>query len=191
MSDFRIRYGSAFGPYGTAAVTSAQNLIPYNDTTPDVTEGTFFVTANTSATTITYFDVREPQGNTSTRHNGKVVLLYFQDNNTTIANAGQIFLSGTGGAMTSGQTLALVYYNSAWVEFGGTARQPLREQVKTVTVGGTFAPNVAGVDVLIVLNTAASTLIGLSGGTLGQRLTVVKDLAASGTALTLTGAANF
>ena len=191
MSDFRIRYGMALGPYGSAGATSANHLITPGDTTPDVSLGAFFVTANTSATTITYFDQVGPGGDSGVANNGKVITLLFQDNLTTIANAGQIFQAGTQGAFTSGQTVSFIAYNSAWYEYPDT-RVIGRETVKTVTVAGAaLAPNVAGVSILIVNNTAASTIVGLSGGTIGQQVTVLHAVAAAGTALTITGAANF
>lgn len=191
MSDFRIRYGSAFGPYGTASSVSGAMSFAIDDTTPDVSLGTFFRTANTGATTITYFDVREPQGNTSTQHNGKWFALLAADNLTTIANAGQIFRNGTGAALTSGQVVSFVYFNSAWYEQGSTPDAGGRETVKSITVAGAaLAPNVAGVRLLIVTNTAASTILGLSGGVVGQEVTVMKATAAAGTGLTIQGAAN-
>ena len=54
-----------------------------------------------------------------------------------------------------------------------------------------MSPNVAGVSLLVINGTAATTVIGLSGGVIGQEVTVVKALAMAGTALTITGAANF
>ena len=193
MSDFRIKYGSAYGPYGSAGATSAQHLLPPQDTTPDVSLGTFFVTNNTSAVTYTYFDVTGAGGIDSTANNGKVISILFQDNNTTIANALQLFMAGTQAAFTSGQTVSLIFYNSAWYQYPFTAHlAPIgREAVKTVTVAGTVAPNVAGVSVLVVNATAAATLVGLSGGVIGQEVTIAKAAAAAGTGLTLQGAANF
>ena len=189
MGDFRVRYGAALGPYGTASTVSGGMRWAIDDTTPDVTLGCFFLTANTGATTITYFDVREPQGNTSTAHNGKWFTVLAQDNLTTIANAGQIFRSSTGAALTSGQTMSFVYFGSAWYE---TAASELgRQEVRTDTVAGaSLAPNVAGVHVLLVTNTAASTIVGLSGGVIGQELWIGKSVVSTGTGLTIQGAAN-
>ena len=190
MGDFRTRYGSAIGPYGTASsVSGAMRLGGIDDTTPDVTEGTFFVTGNTGATTITYFDVRDPGGTPSTAHTGKRIVILANDNLTTIANGGQIFRSTTGAALTSGQTISFVYFNSAWYQEGHSALG--RENVKTVTVAGaTLAPNVAGTRLLLVTNTAASTLVGLSGGSIGQELWIGKSGVSAGTALTIQAANN-
>ena len=152
MSDFRIRYGMALGPYGSVGISSAGHLITPGDTTPDVSLGTFFVTTNTSATTLTYFDVVGQGGINPTANNGKVITLLFQDNLTTIANAGRIVYAGTNAAFTSGQTISFIFYNSSWYQYPVSAEIGVAggETVKTVTVAGTIAPNIAGVSLLIV-----------------------------------------
>lgn len=190
MSNFRIRYGLAFGPEGSVGLNSANHLLPPQDGTPDVTLGTFFVTANTSAVSYSYFDITGSGGiDPTAKNNGKQIFILFQDNNTTVANGANIFLSNTLGAFTSGAVLGLVHYNSSWYE--DYRSENTRDSVKTVTVAGaTLAPNVTGARILIVNNTAASTVVGLSGGTVGQELYVVKDVASAGTSLTIQGAAN-
>ena len=189
MGDFRIRYGSAIGPYGTASSVSGGMVLSIDDTTPDVTDGTFFLAQNTGATTISYFDVRGPGGVVSTAHNGKRITILANNNLTTIPNAGQIFRSSTGAALTSGQTITLVYFNSAWYEESHSELG--RQEVRTDTVAGaSLAPNVAGVHVLLITNTATSTLVGISGGVIGQELWVGKSVAAAGTSLTIQGAVN-
>jgi len=189
MGDFRIRYGMAYGPYGNVAYASGALRFPIDDATPDVTDGALFLTANTGATTLTYFDVRTPGGLVSLDHQGKVITIIANDNLTTIGRGGQLHVSGTGAALTTGQVISFIYYNSAWYEASST--QLGRETVKTVTVAGTVAPNVAGARLLIINATAATTLIGLSSGVIGQDLAVLKAAAAAGTSLTIQGAANF
>ena len=189
MGDFRVRYGFALGKQGATAYVSGAFLFPADDTTPDVTDGTLFLTNNATATTISYFDVRAPGGLVSLDHQGKRITIIANDNLTTLARAGQLHVSGTGATLTTGQTVTFVYYNSAWYEESSSDLG--RETVKTVTVAGAaLAPNVAGAQVLIVNNTAASTVLGLSGGVIGQMLYVGQAAAAVGTALTIQGAAN-
>ena len=189
MGDFRVRYGFALGKQGAAAYASGALLFPYDDSTPDVTDGSFFLTNNTGATTISYFDVRGPGGLVSLDHQGKRITIIANDNLTTIGRGGQLHLSDTGAALTTGQTVTFVYYNSAWYEESAT--QLGRETVKSITVAGAaLAPNVAGARFLIVTNTAASTIVGLSGGFIGQEVVVMKNPLAVGTALIIQGAAN-
>ena len=53
MSDFRIKYGLALGPYGTIGATSGGsgshnigNQFTDGDTTPDISLGSYFLTGN-------------------------------------------------------------------------------------------------------------------------------------------------
>ena len=52
MGDTRIRGGFALGKYGNVAYVSGAFLLPADDTTPDVTDGSLFLTNNATATTI-------------------------------------------------------------------------------------------------------------------------------------------
>ena len=189
MSDMRIKYGLALGPYGTVGTTSSQNLLPPGDTTPDISGGSYFLTANTSATTITYFDGRL-EGGLPGVEEGKIIFILFRDSNTTISNGANLVLADTGGAFQTGQTLMLIHSNSSWFEVSRGAGAT-GGGMQTITVGGTIAPNVAGINRLVLLTTAATTLIGLSGGTPGQTVIINQAIAAAGTAFTITGAAQF
>ena len=109
MADFRIKFGLALGPEGSAAATSSQHLITPGDTTPDVSLGAFFQTANTSATTITYFDLVGRGGDIPggiSEHQGKVIVIRFQDAVTTIQNGGNIWLSNTQGTFDANSILS-------------------------------------------------------------------------------------
>ena len=184
MSDTRVsKHGFAWGWYGSAGPTSANYLLPPQDTTPDVTTGTFFVTNNTSAVTYTYFDVTGQGGQVSSAHNGKLIILHFRDANTTVQNGTNIWLTDTQGALPANSTLALVYYNSAWVEqwradVDQTPQAP-SGAVRSVTYGfsGT-APgsllNVTTADRIYINATAASSVIwGFSGGRSNQAIDLV------------------
>ena len=174
MSDFRVQYGMALGQYGPASSVSGGMLFPANDATPDVSSGTFFLTNNANATAVTYFDVQGPGGLTSLNHNGKVVKILVNDNNTTFVNGGRLFLPGTGAAMTSGTIVEFVYYNSGW--YCTNLTENLRSDVQNVTVAGTGAPSVADARLLIITGTGGSTAVitGLSGGYPGQIVSIAK-----------------
>ena len=193
MSDFRIQYGRALGQYGPASAVSGGMLFPANDATPDVSFGSFFLTNNASATTITYFDVISQGGLTSLNHNGKLITLLINDNNTTIANAGQIFMAGTNAALTSGTVAEFVYYNSAWYLTNLT--ENLRSDVQNVTVNGTGAPSIADANLLILTGSGGTTSVitGLSGGYPGQVVSITKIATAviSDTAMKLLSGTDF
>ena len=179
MSDFRVRYGMALGPYGTAGPTSSKSLITPGDTTPDVTDGCFFLTANTSATTITYFDVNAPAGVPSTAANGKLISVLFQDALTTIQNGGNIFLSTTQAAVAANTIIDFLYYNSSWIERsrannnqGVTA---LANQLRRLNLSqaGSVAINVTTAGDVVLTSTGADLEVtGFAGGVANQRINV-------------------
>lgn len=182
MSDFRVKYGLALGPYGSAGATSAQHIFTPGDTTPDVTVGNFFLTVNTSATTITYFDTVGGGGLPELADNGKVITILFRDSVTTIQNGGNIWLSGTQGALPAGSLLQLIKYNSAWYEMNRASNDQTPDQagarLKTVAWSGTSAAiNVTTADYVIATPSAASSTIqGFVGGVSGQTVRVKLNL---------------
>ena len=193
MSDFRVRYGQALGQYGLASQVSGGMLFPADDTTPDVTDGSFFLTNNATATAVTYFDVRSQGGQVSNSHNGKLITVLINDNNTTIVNAGQIFLPGTGVALTSGTVVEFVFYNSGW--YCTNLSENIRSDVQNVTVAGTGAPSVTDARLVILTGSGGTTsvIVGLSGGYPGQVVTIAKVATAvlSDTAMKLLSTTDF
>ena len=180
MSEMRIKNGLALGPYGTAGATSSQNLITPGDTTPDVSNGVFFVTANTSATTITYFDVLGPGGIPSTAANGKLVTVLFQDALTTIQNGVNMFLSTTQAAVAANTIIDFVYYNSSWIEKSrATNNQLATAQAAAfrrlnLSQAGSVAINVTTADTVVLTSTGADLgVTGFGGGVANQKITVI------------------
>ena len=180
MSEMRIKNGLALGPYGTAGPTSSQNLIPPGDTTPDVSLGCFFVTANTSATTITYFDVMDQGGTPSVAANGKLIKVLFQDALTTIQNGVNIYLANTQGAIPARTLMDFVYYNSAWYE----ASRATNNQSSTTptnqprrlngSAAGSQTINVSTANIVFLTVTGATLgITGLVGGIGNQTVTIV------------------
>ena len=180
MSDTRVsKHGFAWGWYGGAGITSANYLLTPQDTTPDVTNGCFFVTNNTSAVTYTYFDL---SGYNATDRNGKYIMIHFRDANTTVQNSGQIWLTDTQGALPANSTLELVYYNSAWVEVGRSSvdQTPQAPQGAVRSVSYTFSGTIGGA--LLKVNTAqriyvtasaVANITGFAGGVSDQALDLV------------------
>ena len=180
MSEMRIKNGLALGPYGTVGPTSSQNLIVPGDTTPDVSLGCFFVTANTSATTITYFDVLDQGGTPSTAANGKLIKILFRDALTTIQNGVNLFLANTQGAIPANTVLDLIYYGSSWYEVSrATNNQSSTEQANqfrrlNVSVAGSQAINVTTANVVFLTVTGATLgITGFAGGVGNQTITIV------------------
>lgn len=180
MSEMRIKNGLAFGPYGTAGPTSSQHLIPPGDTTPDVSLGCFYLTANTSATTITYFDVMDQGGTPSTAANGKLIKILFRDALTIVQNGGQLFLANTQGAIPSNTVMDFLYYNSAWYEVSRSKNNQsstdfLAVQTRlNISAAGSSTINVTTANIVFLTVTGATLgILGFSGGVANQRITVV------------------
>lgn len=182
MSDFRIQYGMALGPEGTYAANSAKTLITPGDTTPDVSTGVLFYTNNTSATAISDFDVYGSGGiNGDSQHEGKVITVFFRDALTTITPSSAVNTVGGGSAMPAGTVSEFLLHDGTWSEIQRVT--PSASGVaQSVTLAGSAAPSVAGVEVLLVTATGALTFMGFSGGAVGQRIIVMKNVISAGTA---------
>lgn len=192
MGDFRVKYGWALGPEGTYAAGSGSTLIPFGDTTPDVTTGVLFYTNNTSATTITYFDVQGAGGiNGDSAHEGKMIYLFFRDGNTSLTASSIMQLAGGTGVVPAGTVSHFLYHNSAWYEINRESPSA-SGATQTVTIGGTQnALDVTAQEVIIILATGATTIKGISGGFTGQEITLFKAAISVGTSVILQGDANF
>ena len=166
--DTRFSGGLAYGKYGNLFVRS-DNLIGFGDTTPDVTDGNFFIEANTSATTITHFDLTEPSGGSAFQHfQGKVIRILFTTDNTTITNGGRLILTEGVGVVGSGTVLDLVYSNSSWYETSRSKNN--QSSVLSITLGGgSSGINVNNVDTILASGVSAlNTIQSFSGGYIGQ-----------------------
>src|SRR3990167_897448 len=167
--DTRFSGGLAYGKYANL-FSRSDNLIGFGDTTPDVTDGNYFIEANTSATTITHFDLSDPSGGaTVSQHfQGKVIRILFTTDNTTVTNGGRLILTEGAGVINSGTTLDLVYHNSSWYETNRSRAS--QSNVLSVTLGGgSGGLNVNNVStILFGGNSVTNTLQSFSGGYIGQ-----------------------
>jgi len=188
MSDMRI-HGLALGPYGTVGMTSgnstAKNLITPGDATPDIHLNSYWLTGNTSATTITDFE-GGPDGKGP--EEGKLLLINFRDSNTTITNGGNIYLAETQGAFAQNAMLALVYHNSGWYELTRSRNSQTSNLNSTingtlrVSVGGSCSYSVNTANIVYHKTTTANCVItSLSGGVVGQETVIILDTAAIAT----------
>lgn len=190
MGQSRIPFGRALGREGNFQ-SRTDNLFTESDTTPDVTFGSLFFENNTSATVITHFDLSSPStaGTFWSQFEGKLIDVYFLGGSTTIANAGQIRLAGTDNLFLPDQTLSLVYHNSSWIEVARSRNT--RSEVTTFTVAGaSVSLNVNDVSLAIINATAATTIVSLSGGQVGQQVTLVRAPLTSGTGITIDATGN-
>lgn len=187
MSDFRL-YNMALGRLNNFFVRT-DNLFAESDTTPDVTQGVYFFSNNTSNTTITNFDLTSVSqaGNNAGGFEGKQITVMFLDGSTRLANSTRLVLSDSNGFQVVNGQIGFLYHNSAWYE---TTRAYNASNVITVdsntlkTVSNTF-PNASTGNVIIggrannivikMLHSTGSnwTLARAIGGEEGQHLTIL------------------
>jgi len=107
-------------------------------------------------------------------YSGKKITVMVVDNgSTSFANAGQLFLSGTGAASIGTQPAfwEFVQFNSSWYQTGFT--QINRQVNQSITLGSASSINVDGTEFITVAGTAATSYIkSFSGGFTGQTVVV-------------------
>ena len=175
MGDFRIPYGFARGRKNNFFART-DNAFTSGDTTPDVTLGCVWYTANSSATVISDFDLSGlPGPNLAPDYEGKEFVLYFTDNNTTILNNSRIILSSSAQTFASNQVMEFFYHNSAWVE-RGRSRNTTAGDSPTFSIAGSASINVTDAKLVILVGTATPVgLKSISGGIVGQTVTLFQN----------------
>ena len=172
MSNFRVRNGMAFGPEGSVGATSAQHILPAGDTTPDVSNGVFFVSANSSATTISYFDLVARGGNVGnavSEHNGKWIQILFLDNLTTIRGT-QIVQENESGIRPLGTTMDFVHYNSSWYQ---QAIVPTFRRLNVSLAASSLVDVTTANLVAITVTGASLTIQNIVGGVSNQTIRIM------------------
>src|SRR3990167_5708615 len=173
MGPTRFPYGEAKGFVNNFNYrNSTANLLAEGDVTPDATLGNLFYTNNTSNTTITHFDLQD-YANRSTSYEGKMITVFFIDNSTRIANAGQLFLASSDNLLGAQNSITLMHSRSGWYELYRSYNN--RTDVQTYTIAAQSSINVERTKVAIVTNTGAGSvfLSAFSNGQVGQLLTVM------------------
>lgn len=203
MGDTRIRYGLALGRQnnwvaGIAGqkgyLAGTDGLFAQANTAPDVTTGVLFYTANSAATTINDFKLSTPFGsayNVAGLFEGKVIKIFFTDGLTTVSGSRIFLQSSSNTAFPANSWLGLIYHNSGWYE---TERAVQNEAFvsRTIALGGTnLAITVTAADRLLSLNgtTALTTLTGISGGYIGQRILLISNSGGANVLISSTGSA--
>jgi hypothetical protein len=177
MGDFRIKYGSAFGPQNNFYVNSA-NVFTSTDTTPDVTNGTLWYSNNASATTITDFDLSAlpSSGSNAPLFEGKRIIVVFLDAVTTITPNSRLVMAGSGSVtFPANSTLDLVYHNSAWIEIGRSINTTGDVLSQRIAGSNNAIGSVDNVKTVLLTGTAKAIIWSISGGSIGQRIDIVNN----------------
>jgi hypothetical protein len=165
MSVTRFPYGLGLSIAKNFEAKSA-NVFGEADTTPSVADGSLFYTNNTTNTIITHFDSGEE---------GQLITIVFIDNSTTVANSNRLYLQGSGALKGANNSITLINHNSAWHEI---SRSVNTSDVRSVAItGGASSINVDYCKVALLVPAATTVLSALSGGDVGQVVSVLHNSA--------------
>jgi len=159
MGDFRIPFGRALGRQNNFFART-DGLAAVGDTTPDVTDIGLLYTSNTSNTSITYFDLRTPQGNNTQPgwFEGKELRVIFLDDSTTLVRSAQLVLDGGNSTFGQNGVIDLIFHNSSWIEVHRSENQGA-VTANSAGLGTTGIVNVAGVKTLLLTTFSGSSAI--------------------------------
>lgn len=198
MGDTRIRYGLAYGRMNNfytgvsgqkGYLAGTDGLFAQANTSPDVTTGVLFYTNNSGATTINNFTLSapgNPGGNLAGLFEGKEIKIIFLDSNTTISGP-SIYLSGPQVNFPQRSYISFLYHGSAWYEVD---RSVPTSALKTVQIAGTNNALDANFtsSIIVTGTTVLQVVSGISGGYIGQVLTLISG--SGGACITVTTAGN-
>jgi len=187
MGPTRFPYGQAKGFVNNFNYRSTTaNLITSGDTTPDVTTGELFYTNNTSNTVITHFDLQD-YANRAANYEGKIITVFFLDDSTNLANAGNLYLAGTSTLNQTNASITLMHSRSGWYELERSV--PSRSDVVTASAGTAASVTVDNATKLIIFTgvSAAQQIKAISGGYQGQVLTLTASNTGGITSYAMTG----
>jgi hypothetical protein len=195
-SPFRIPYGLALGyenqfTHHTGYLTAGTaGLFKQAATTADVTIGTLFFTNNSGATTITALTCNTYSVNTGNQE-GRVIRIMMLDALTQFSQTGNIVLIGTGNyGLHANGILDLMQVKGSWYEVN---RHPDQTQDKTTALIGNSSGAISSVpannsDYVLISSTAIITqLSAISGGYVGQTLSLAFTRATTNTYVITTG----
>ena len=184
MGPSRTPYGSAKGFVNNFNYrgTTANNIS--GQTTPNVTLGELFYTNNTGIVTITNF-ILDDTANRLVNYEGKLITVFCIDSATQFANAGALFLTGTGN-LNGNASIDFLHSRGSWFELRRSV-VTRNEQVtaRVGTAAGVTIDN--GTKVINFQSTSAqSPLKAISGGYVGQVVTILSPAALNSGGITIT-----
>jgi len=182
MAKTRFPYGSAYGyrnQYNVPAKGSQAGMAGMGTagvittTNPDLSVGDIFYTNTNSALNIDRIDHKLEGGIHGCEH-GRIVRIMFLDNSSKLIYGHNIVLAGSGDfGYKANSYIDLMHVNSTWYEINRS--QPGSDFRNTNMAGTTNqSANAEGVSTIIITGTAAAlTVQSLSGGYIGQKVSVI------------------
>lgn len=187
-------------PVGAQYEQCTAGLLAQMSTAPDISFGSLFYTNNTGNTTITNFvqtQIGRAGSNlasgqvdtTSPVPEGKIIRVFFLDNSTQIANAGNIVMTSSDNGIGINSIIDFMGSNGKWWQIGPVSRPNTNGGILSFAGAGTAGTfSASGINNVVFVGTAATTLVSISGGQVGQTIRLIQNTA--GVTLTITTAGN-
>lgn len=186
-------------PAGTQYEQCTAGLLAQGSTAPDISFGSLFYTNNTGNTTITNFVQTQigragsnlASGQVDTTGpvpEGKIIRVFFLDNSTQIANAGNIVMTSSDNGLGANSIIEFMGSNGKWWQIGSVSRPNANGGINTFSIGTATSINGSGINLAFVTGTATPVQVkAISGGQVGQIINLV-GLGSSGiSAYAMTG----
>ena len=155
-------YSLALGRFKNFSAKT-DGLIAQGDTTPDVALNSLLYANNSSVVVITDFDNGEE---------GQLIHLINLGSNLSLQKGAELLVSNSAN-LAKNDNITLVNHNSVWYEISRTASANLDVIYASQLGADNQAPDITNAKVLVINNSGATVLAGLSGGYVGQILTIV------------------
>ena len=154
-------YSLALGKFKNFTART-DGLISEGDTTPDVALNSLLYSNNSSTIIVTDFDNGEE---------GQIIHLINLGSALTLARGTELLTTDSSN-LNINDSVTFVQHNTSWYELSRSKTGALNIRYAP-ELPATSAPDVTNARVLVINNSGATTLTNLSGGYVGQVLTVV------------------
>jgi hypothetical protein len=145
-------------------------LIAEADTTPDVSMYSLLYANNSSNVSITDFD---------NGSEGQILYIINVGSDLSFTRSSTMLVSDSS-SLVKNDSISFINHSSAWYELsrGHSASSEVKYAIELSANNASIVGGVANTRVLVINNSGATTISGLSGGYVGQILTVVNTLSA-------------
>ncbi len=159
-------YSLALGKYRNFQ-TRTDGLIGEGNATPDVSQYSLLYANNSSTVVVT---------NLTNGCEGQIVQLI--NLGSSLSFNGSNFLLSDSSNLAKNDNISFINHNNVWYETGRSHSAALDVKYASELGADNQAPDITNSRVLVIHNSGATVLAGLSGGYVGQVLTIVNTLSA-------------
>ena len=155
-------YSLALGKFRNFSAKT-DGLIAEGDTTPDVALNSLLYANNSSTVVITDFDNGEE---------GQLIHVINLGSSLSFLKGAEL-LAADSSNLAKNDNITFIQHNTVWYEISRKAASALEVRYTPELGADNQAPDVTNAKVLVINNSGATVLAGLSGGYVGQVLTIV------------------